>query len=295
MSAFVQDQIAILESLRLTLGTKLEHNDFSGFEVQPSARMAWDLFPGHTAWGAVSRAVRVPTRLERDIAIDATNPAGNPVIRLLGNEDFESEELLAYEFGYRWQVLPALSIDLAAFHNEYEGLASLERGSAFIDPVTGRTIIPFLYRNLTDGRTQGMEALVTFSPLLNWRLSASYSWLDMELDPQGQDLNRGRFREGSTPRHQFGLRSLLDLPAGLQLDAQFRHLTAIRQIPEILSGEGLPGYSELDLRLAWHGRERLEIAIVGQNLLHDHHAEFGAPAARGEIERSVYGKVTWGF
>ncbi|MGH8642926.1 MAG: TonB-dependent receptor plug domain-containing protein [Gammaproteobacteria bacterium] len=295
VSAFVQDQISILDTLRLTLGTKFEHNDFSGFEVQPSARVAWDLLSGHTLWGAVSRAVRVPTRLERDIAIDVTDPAGNPVVRLLGNEDFDSEELLAYELGYRWQALETLFIDVAAFHNRYEGLASLELGQPFIDPKDGRTVIPVENRNLTDGHSQGIETLVTFSPLRYWRLSASHSYIDLSLDPAGQDLNRGKFLEGATPRHQFGLRSFLDLPGGFQIDAQFRSLSAVRRSPEIVTSERIPGYSELDVRIAWQGWKQIEISVVGQNLLHDHHPEFGASASRGEIERGVYGKVLWRF
>ena len=136
---------------------------------------------------------------------------------------------------------------------------------------------------------------MTFSPLASWRLSATYSYVDLSLDASGLDANRGEFREDSTPRNQFGLRSSLDLPGGWQIDAQFRSLTEIRRIPEIVSGEGIPGYSELDIRLAWQSGTNMELSVVGQNLLHDHHPEFGAPGARGEIERSVYGKVAWGF
>lgn len=224
-----------------------------------------------------------------------TDPAGNPVVRLLGNEDFESEELLAYELGYRWQALETLFIDVAAFHNRYEGLASLELGQPFIDPKDGRTVIPIENRNLTDGHSQGIETLVTFSPLPYWRLSASHSYVDLSLDPAGQDLNRGKFLEGATPRHQFGLRSFLDLPGGFQIDAQFRSLSAVRRSPEIATGERIPGYSELDVRLAWQGSKQIEISLVGQNLLDNHHAEFGEPASRGEIERGVYGKVVWRF
>lgn len=293
-SAFVQDQIALSDALRFTLGSKFEHNDFSGFEVQPSARIAWDVAEKHTLWSAISRAVRVPTRLERDIAIDVSNPAGNPVVRLLGNDDFDAEQLLAYEAGYRWRAAENLFVDLAAFYNRYRDLASLELGTPFIDR-TGRTVIPIEHQNLNEGDARGIEALINFSPLARWRLSASYSYVELSLDACGQDINRGEFFEGSTPRHQFGLRSLLDLPGNFQLDAQFRHLTAIRSIPQIVSGDGLPAYSELDLRIAWRGWSQTQISIVGQNLLHDHHPEFGTPAARGEIERSVYGKIAWGF
>jgi iron complex outermembrane recepter protein len=295
VSGFLQDQIRLLDALHLTLGAKVEHNDFSGTEVQPSGRVAWDPRPRHTVWGAISRAVRVPTRFERDIAVDVTDPAGNPVVRLLGNREFDSERLLAYEVGYRWQALRALSVDTAAFHNRYEGLASLELAAPFVDPRTGRTIVPVQNQNLTDGRSRGVEALVTYAPVVPLRLTASYSHVDLQLDPQGADLNRGRFLEGSTPRHQFGLRSYLDLPARFQFDVMFRRLGAIRQIPSIITGEGLPGYAELDVRLGWDGWRRTELSLVGQNLLHAHHAEFGEPMSRGEIQRGVYAKLAWGF
>ena len=295
ISGFVQDQFALADGLRLTVGTKLEHNDFSGFEVQPTARLAWDVAPGHNAWGSISRAVRVPTRLERDVLVEATPPGSNPRAVLLGNEDFESEDLLAYELGYRWQALDVLAFDLALFHNRYEGLASLEFGTPTLDPASGVITFPVVTLNLNDGRSQGAELLATFSPRENWRLIASYSYVHLDIQPHGTDENRGEFLAGTTPRHQFSLRSLLDLPGGLRLDAQFRHSAELEQQPEIVSGPGIDAYSELDVRLAWQASERLELALVGQNLLHDHHVEFGTPEARGELERGAYGKITWQF
>jgi len=295
ISGFAQDQIAISDTLRLTLGTKLEHNDFSGFEVQPSVRLAWNVAPRQNAWAAVSRAVRVPTRLERDVAIEVTQPGSNPRGLLLGNDDFEAEELIAYELGYRWQPLDAWALDVALFHNRYEGLASVELGTPTLDAVSGIVTVPIVNVNLTDARSQGAELLATFSPRQDWRLIASYSYVYLDMQPHGLDANRSEFLEGTTPRHQFSLRSQLDLPGELQLDAHLRHSTKLERQPEIEVGPGIDGYTELDVRLAWHASEQLELALVGQNLLHDHHVEFGTPAARGEIERSVYGKVTWQF
>jgi len=292
---FAQDQVAISEVLRLTVGTKLEHNDFSGFEVQPTVRLAWDVAPGQNAWAAVSRAVRVPTRLERDIAIEVTPPGSNPRGVLLGNDDFDAEELLAYELGYRWQPLDVLGLDLALFHNRYEGLASLEFGTPSLDPQTGVVTVPVVNRNLTDARGQGAELFATFSPRDTWRLIASYSYIYLDMQPHGGDLNRGVLLEGATPRQQFSLRSLLDLPGRLQLDAQFRYSTALDEVPGTVADPGIDAYSELDLRLAWQASQQLELSLVGQNLLHDHHLEFGTPATRGEIERSVYGKAAWRF
>jgi iron complex outermembrane receptor protein len=294
-SGFIQDQISMRDSLRLTLGTKLEHNDFSGFEIQPSARLAWEIAEEHTLWAAISRASRVPTRLERDFAVDVTDPAGNPVVRLLGNEDFDAEELLAYELGFRWQPQPSLALDLAAFYNRYRGLASLEFGAPFESPVDGRIVVPIINENLTDGTAIGFEGLATFSPAERLRLIASYSYLDLQLDARGADLNRGEFLEGATPRHQWSLRASLDLPRGVQIDGMLRSMSAVRSIPQIMNGDGIAGYSELDVRVAWRPRKSLELVLVGQNLLHDHHAEFGTPAARGEIERGVYGKVVFRY
>jgi iron complex outermembrane receptor protein len=290
ISGFVQDQIALGDALRLTLGTKLEHNDFSGFEYQPSARLALSLPQAQHLWMSVSRAVRVPTRLERDVAIEVTPPGEDPAAFLLGNRDFDSERLLAWELGYRWQQSTRLSLDLATFLNQYKGLASLEFGAPFTD-ATNRTVYPIVNQNLTDGRALGAEARVEFLPLDNWRLVASYSYLDLDIDPHGEDANRGQFADGSTPRHQFGLRSALDL-GPLRIDAFLRHLTDIRREPQIVSGEGIAGYTELDLRIASSWRE-LEFALKLRNLLHDHHLEFGAPAQRGEIERSVFASVSW--
>lgn len=290
---FVQDQIALLDSLHFTLGTKLEHNNFSGYEIQPSARLAWDLAPTQTLWTAVSRAVRVPTRLERDIAVYASDPNVDPVYLLQGNQHFKAEVLEAYEIGYRWQARSNVALDLAAFHNHYSGLASLEPGTPYTDPLSGFTIVPILNENRIGGTTQGMEAQITYSPSAIWRLSTNYSYLDMQLDSSGLDLNRGVFLAGSTPQHQLGLRSFLDLPADFQFDVQFRYLSAIRHLPAIVNGDGISAYGEMDMRLAKHLSKQVELSLVGQNLLHDHHVEFGTPASRGEIQRSVYAKLTW--
>jgi iron complex outermembrane receptor protein len=149
--------------------------------------------------------------------------------------------------------------------------------------------------NLTDGRAEGLEALVSFTPVAFWRLSGSYSYLRLKLDPKGLDLNRGTFLEGATPRHQVGLRSDLDLPRDFEFDVSLRRVSAVRQDPQIVTGEGIAAYSELDVRVAWRRWKRTEVSLVGQNLLHARHPEFGAPASRGEVERSVFGKIIWEF
>jgi iron complex outermembrane receptor protein len=290
-SGFVQDRIAIGDALHLTLGTKLEQNDFSGFEIQPSARLAWALPHDQTLWAAVSRAVRVPTRLERDVAIEVTPPASNPAAFLYGNPDYGSEKLIAYELGYRRQVSPRLALDVAAFHNDYQDLASLEFGTPFINPGDGRVIIPVLNQNMSEGRATGAELAANFSPVEGWQLAATYSFLDLEIQPNGLDINRGEFMDGATPRHQFGLRSSLDA-GNLRLDGFLRRVGAIRREPQIVDGSGIAGYTELDLRAAWLWN-RFEFALVLKNLLHEDHIEFGSPELRGGIERSVRAQLIW--
>jgi iron complex outermembrane receptor protein len=292
LSGFIQDQMTLAESVQLTLGTKVEENDFSGFEWQPSIRLAWSPRADQTLWSAVSRAVRVPTRFERDIAIEVTPPGDNPVIRLLGNDDFEAERLTAYEVGYRRQLGANLSVDLAVFYKDYDRLASLELGTFSVGP-DGRLVVPIVNENLTSGRTRGAELQLEWSPAAYWHLTAVYTHLDMSLTPSGEDNNRGEWFEGSTPRGMAGLRSWLSLGERFEVDAQFRHQSRIRQMPVAFMGEGIDAYSELDVRVGWRASTHWELALVGQNLLHDQHAEFGPLAARGELERSAYLKATW--
>ena len=295
VSGFVQDEISLPHSVRITLGTKLEHNDFSGFEVQPSARAAWDFAATQTLWGAVSRAVRVPTRLERDVDIDATDPAGNPVVLLLGNRNFHAEKVLAFELGYRWRPVSDLSIDLSAFRNRYTGLASLEIGTPFVDAATGQTIIPLLNENMIDGHSTGLEGLVLYSPVSWWRLQVSYSYIDMHLTALGLDANRNRFFAGSTPRNQAGVQSYFVLPDNVELYAGVRELSAIRTLPEMVDGTGDPGYQELDLNATWRATANLTLSLEGRSLLHGNHVEFGGPDERSSIRRSIFGRLTWDF
>jgi iron complex outermembrane receptor protein len=294
-SGFVQDEISLPHAVRLTLGTKLEHNDFSGFEVQPSVRAAWALSGRQTLWGAVSRAVRVPTRIEQDEQIDVTDPAGNPVIVLLGNRSFRPEEVLAFELGYRWRPLPGLSLDLATFRNRYTGLASLELGTPFLDTATGQTIVPIGDENLVDGHSTGLESLAQYSPVEWWRLTVDYSYIDMRLTPLAADLNRERFYAGSTPRNQVGVQSYFDLPHGVELYGGLRVLSAIRTLPEIVNGTGDPGYQELDVNAIWRATRHLTVSVRGRSLLHASHVEFGGPGERSAIRRSVFGRLTWDF
>ena len=205
---------------------------------------------------------------------------------------FAAERLIAYEAGYRWLPLPRLSLDLALFYNDYDRLGSLEIGTPFIGP-DGRTILPVENENLTTGHTRGAELAAEWSPLDIWRVTVNYTHLDMSLNPAGADLNRGAWLEGSTPRNMGGVRSLLSLGPRFDIDAQYRRQSRIRRMPVDVTGEGIPGYAEIDLRLGWRVSDQLDLSLVGQNLLHDEHVEFGPPEARGALERAAYVRATW--
>jgi iron complex outermembrane receptor protein len=277
-SAFAQDEIALRSHVRLTLGTKLEHNRWTGFEVQPSARLAWVPNESHTLWGAISRAVRTPTRYDEDIVFYTA--AGAPLLE--GSDRFVSEEMLAYELGYRAQIRTGLLLDVATYYNTYDHLRSYEP--------TPATVLPYHFGNQLDADTWGFELRMSAQAASWWRLHAGYAYLNkvLGLDPQSLDPTGGK-SEGNDPRSRFNLRSQMDLPRGLELDGDLRYVAR-------LPAPVVPAYTELDLRLGWHATDALELSLVGQNLLHARHPEFGAPSPlREEVQRSLYGKATWRF
>lgn len=272
-SAFAQDEIALVKDrLHLTVGTKLEHNDYTGFEFQPSGRLAWNVTKGHMLWAAISRAVRTPSRIDTELYAP-----GSPPFFFAGGTNFVSEELLAYEVGYRVQPHPRVSVSLAAFYNDYDDIRSVEQGP------------PQVIANRQEGETYGAELTIDYRVTDWWRMRAGYTELQVEIRPKAgsTDLTRGA-SESHDPNRQFMIRSSVDLPGNIEFDAGFRFVTQI-------FNQSVPEYGELDVRLAWRPIPALELSVVGQNLLHKHHPEFGSPTARREIERSVYGKVAWRF
>jgi iron complex outermembrane receptor protein len=277
-SAFAQDEIALRPHLRLTLGTKLEHNHWTGPEVQPSVRLAWTPDDRRTLWGAVSRAVRTPTRYDEDIVFYTA--AGTPL--LTGSNGFEAESMIAYELGYRNQVSPVLAFDAAAYYDDYDHLRS------FV-PAAG-TVFPYHFGNQLRASTRGLELRATAQTAPWWRLIGDYAWFDKSLNlaPASLDPTGGK-AEGDDPRSRFSLRSQMDLPHALELDGTLRY---VGRLPSPV----VPAYTELDLRIGWQANDAFGVSLVGQNLLHDHHPEFGSPTPlREEVQRSFYGKVTWRF
>jgi iron complex outermembrane recepter protein len=301
-SGFLQDEIQLASRVYLTVGSKLEHNDYTGFEVEPSARLQWNVDPTQLVWAAVSRAVRTPSRYDHDLQVpsglvDAPPPYQFPANYLQGNSAFESEKLIAYEVGYRAVLGPRLTGSLSTFYNDYRDLRSTTS-----TPTTATYVFPYpvFFQNNLEGDTYGLELSATYQLLEWWRLHLGYDFLDENITvrPGATDAT-GAANETADPRHQFGLRSSMDLPRGVTFDAALRWVDTLRIDNGPTGGPvvgTVPSYFELDSRVAWRISSKLELAVTGQNLLHPQHPEYGFPSpTREEIVRSVYARLTWGF
>jgi iron complex outermembrane recepter protein len=303
-SAFLQDEISLVDNrLRLTLGSKFEHNDFTGFEVEPNARLLWTLSPNQSVWTAVSRAVRTPALTEEGLRLNSAvippgipaNPAPLPAVAaVFGSHQFNSEDLLAYELGYRVQATSNLSLDLATFYNHYSNLRTAEPGTPFVEgsPAPTDIVIPFVAGNKMSGGTYGLELFADWKVIPKWRLTGSYSYLQMDIhknldsrDPTPDNPN------GSSPRHQWYLRSSVDLPKHFDLDTTLRF---VDHLPSL----NLPSYYSLDAHLGWRPVRNLELSIGGQNLLDNRHLEFLPDFVNTSptvVKRSIFGSFTVTF
>jgi iron complex outermembrane receptor protein len=298
-SMFVQDEITLRpDRLFLTVGTKVEHNDFNGFEIEPSARVAWTPTARHTFWAAVSDAARTPSRVDANgefplAAFPGTG--GTPAeLILFGNPHEKSDYLLATEAGYRVQPSARVSVDLSLFYNRYRDLRSTEPHAVFFDagPVP-HLEIPLVYDNKLHGTTHGIEFATKLKVTNYWTLSPGYALLQMHLhtDATSQDTTNVADIQGSNPRHQAQLRSHIELGRGLAWDASAYFVAS-------LPAQQLPSYTRLDTQLRWLVGERTELTFGGQNLLKDHHLESndtGTSVNSSQVKRSAYVKFVWRF
>lgn len=299
-SSFVQDEITLKPNrVFLTLGTKLEHDDFSGFDIEPSARLAWAPTNHHTFWAAVSRASRSPSRVDTASFIGIAvfpNPDGIPrEVILYGNPQQKAEHVIATEVGYRAQPAARISFDVAAFFNSYDSLRTREPGIPFLqpDPSPARLVIPLMWGSQMHGTTHGVEVSADLRVSSHWTLSTGYALLQMHLHPDAgsQDDSSAPGTEGSNPRHQFQFRSHVDLRHGFIWDTSTYF---VGQLP----AQQIPSYTRLDTQLSHRLGERVELSLVGQNLLHDHHAESNdifTIVNSSQVKRGVYAKITWRF
>ncbi len=302
LSAFIQDEISFFnDKIKVILGTKIEQNDYSDFEAQPNGRILWAPNKKNTLWASVSRAVRTPSRADQDLGSLYAAPIppgslypGSPVAlyTIVGNQEYVSEEVIAYELGYRVQPTDLFSLDIAAFFNDYQNLETFETGTPYFAGTAAapHLVIPAMKSNKMSGETYGVEVSAQWKPFPWWRLMGSYTFLQIQLYPlDSTDPSPKRF-EGTSPTNQFTFRSSMDLPKNVELDVFVRYV-------DVLPEFRIDSYVATDVRIGWSPFEALELSLVGRNLT-GAHAEFkdgtfGVPIT--EIERSVYGKVTWKF
>jgi iron complex outermembrane receptor protein len=292
-SAFAQDELAILPNrLSFTIGAKFFHSSFSGFNTEPSVRLLWTPTAHQSYWVAATHAVRTPSDNE-DTLQSATVHSTAPLVFTLTQGDgvFTSEEETSYEAGYRQLFIPGFSVDLATFYNVYNNLQSLEPGTPYTASTDGitYTIQPLFNRNGLKGTSKGFEIAPNWKPVQWWRLQGSYSFLDMDVrnSAASTDPITAAAVDGSSPRHQFGGQSFLDLPGRLEFTQIFRYVSA-------LGAQRIVSYETADVRLAWRGVPHLEFAVTGKNLLQPHHFEFsGDPNGLIGIKRSIFATITW--
>jgi iron complex outermembrane receptor protein len=291
-SAFVQDEITLADKkVYLTIGTKILHNTLSGYDAQPALSLSWLPTLRQSLWASVSRAVRTPSPAERGAyanlsAFDAGTLPG--IVSVLGSPTAESENLIAYQAGYRYQANRKLWFDMTSFFNAYSHLSTIEPGVTFLaDQPVPHLVMPMYFGNAMNGETYGAEIAANYKVTSRFSLKGSYS--DLRLTLHGYNGTRtSENAEGQSPQHQWHLGASINLPRSFEVSGNAYFAGA-------LSNYQVPAYTRLDANLGWKGLEHLEFNIVGQNLLGSH-TEFGNSATPADkISSSIFGRITWRF
>jgi iron complex outermembrane recepter protein len=297
--AFVQDEIALLpDKLKLTLGSKLEHNYYSGFALQPNVRMIWIPNQSTSTWLAISRASENSSRADADIRTNEDpklTPNGTITLASnFGKHHLPSDNEVAYEFGSRLQIKRALSFDLATFYNHYTNRHTHEPGTPYFEdyPLPRHLVLPTYVESNIRGETHGLEILARTQPAKGWDLTGSYTLFEIHLHQtkSSKDFTTAAESEGSSPRHEFQIHSSLSLPHRFELDSSLYYVGS-------LYGPGIQRYTRLDLQAGWRPDSAWGISIGGRNLLQSEHYEFGSgdQVQSEPIGRSAYLKVTRRF
>jgi len=301
VSGFIQDELTLIDNkLWLTIGSKFEHNDYSGFEGQPSTRIMWAPHNQHRLWAGVSRAVRTPSRAEQDLTVPirvippqalSFPPFGRPPVALIsqGSPDFMSEEVISYEAGYRTTFSKSVSLDVTGFYNDYRDLRYSLPGTPVFNGASLRQ--PLIFTNALQGKTYGVEIATVWQMLEWWRWDANYSWLHTQLD-----IRVDGPQTGISPEQRVSLRGALSPWRDMDMDFWFRYVDTNFSV-STTGDTYIKGYVTLDLRTAYRPYKGLELSLVGQNLLAQKHLEYISenqtlPTA---IDRGVYGKISWNF
>lgn len=284
-SGFAQDEIDFAEDWTLLIGCKLQHNDYSGFEYQPTIRLLTELTETQVLWGAVSRAVRTPARAESDFQIRI--PTDSYPLQLLvdGNPELESEDLLSWELGYRAQPTETFSWDITGYYNLYSDLIAADvSGTIYQSPPTSAPTLPAYFYNSGNGRSLGFEIYGKWQTTENWNLATGYTFLDFH--SQNVGVGDATF---SYSRNLMFVQSFWNFSENVQLDSTLRYV-------DNNVTEKAPAYIEMDIRLGLQLTRDCDFSLVGQNLLSPNHRESGRQplyVQRLEVERGIYGQLTW--
>jgi len=293
VTAFVQDGITLVPNkLHAFAGVKFEHNDYSGAEWQPNGRIVWSLSQSRALSFSATRAVRTPSRVERDFETGSLlNPAVPLFLRLQPNPEFDSEALVAYEAGYITSMGSKMLATVSVFHNEHDNVLSTVLGPSFVETDGGgtRTITPVQFGNGLKGHSDGVEVTADVRVFSWLRVTGNYSFfrLDLFKKPGGQDLSQEVRNESGSPRHQVQVTSTVTLPHHMSVDWFLRYVSAVPTF-------AAPEYTTSNLRYAWQIKPRLSVYVVGRNLHQKSHFEF-ADGANGQfgIERAVLVGMRW--
>ena len=296
-SLYAQDEVTLVpQRWRLSLGARLDYNDATHLGVQPNLRVLWTPNAGQSAWISLARAVRTPSRIEQSqnvyrYPLASMDPAlMPPTILETVTGPIDDESLDALDFGWRSQLSPTLSFDVAGFYYDYDDLRGGRMSPPQIVP-PGYLIIHTQTDNSVRAQEYGAEASLDWRVLPQWRLQANYSWLHTTIERGHDPLQASSDLGGISPEQQFSLRSSLDLPHALRWDAWLRAVGPVDAFD-------VPGYVTLDMRLAWQAHRRLEVSLVGQNLLDAAHPEFGSlylETPPTEVQRGAYARIDWKF
>ena len=290
-TGFVQDEIHFLDDkLLVTAGVKLQDNNFSGFDAQPTGRILWNPNPHQSFWAAVTRAVTTPSRIEEGFRLFGGQLSVNPPLFLVvsGNPAFQSEDLVGYEGGYRQLLSRKLYVDFDVFHNDYDNLQSFS-----LPTLIGNDLTIF-YENAIAGSTNGVEIAPTWRLTPWWNLSGSYSFVGVNFHASrpGVDISSTGSvptYEGSSPEHQIKIQSNFDIGKRFEFDQDYSYTSA-------LPAQNVRAYQTMNARFDWKCREGFDLSFVGQNLFQPYHFEWGTgdpSEAPIGIRRAAYVELTW--
>ncbi len=289
LNAFINDEINLItEKLTAVLGVKVEKNDFTGKEIQPSARMIWTPTKRQSYWAAVSRAVRTPSLNDSDAVINpgVQTEFGTMLTILRGASNLKSENLMAYELGFRAQPRNDLTFDASLYWHEYKNLQGVTfEGTTF-------PYVNLRFNHKQTGTAKGLDFSFNWQPTVRWKLLAGYSYLDLDLTEEGS--NTVATQEKESPKQQFQIRSYLDLNHDIQLNTMLYYVSALKIRDSVIqTNQEVDSYRRVDINIAWQTNKFIKLTTGINNLLQKQHAEFGSvPFVEAtKIERSIYAKI----